>query len=58
MPERVAKEVTKAACVATVTIPNPFAPSDLVSKIWAPKVASAAMAIPTTFCEVPDRMVA
>jgi hypothetical protein len=58
MPERVANEVTKAAWVATVTIPKPFAPNDLVNKIWAPKVATAAIAIPATFCEVPERMVA
>jgi hypothetical protein len=57
IPARVAKEVTNAAWVATVTIPNPLAPSERVNSTCAANVASAAITMPTTFCEVPERIV-
>jgi hypothetical protein len=49
MPARVANDATKAACVTTVTTPNPPAPRARDNTICAAKVATAATAMPTTF---------
>jgi hypothetical protein len=56
MPERVRNETTKAPCVSTVTAPNASAPSERVISTCAASVASAAITIPKTFWDVPERM--
>jgi hypothetical protein len=56
IPALVAKDATKAAWVMTVTTPKPSAPSLFDIRMFAAKVAIAAIAIPTTFCDVPERM--
>ena len=56
MPARVANDTTNAAWVRTVTTPNASVPRTFEINSCATRVATAATAIPTTFWEVPDRM--
>jgi hypothetical protein len=56
IPALVAKDATNAAWVMTVTTPKPPGPSVFDIRTFAAKVATAAITIPTTFCDVPERM--